>query len=560
VCTGAAVVKNDNAVGGGVRDVIEAALSRALAFCADSGVCSLEAFVERAVWELRGEVEQGCGTSLAFVVGKRDGSSFVGRPRESVALPAEILLGMLVEDGGESLAYRVKDHALDTVRFIDRRFRTSIVVRVQIPKELLKDGNAALWFGLPGPATPKIVEQAQAIGISVSEWFSVHAKVLSGLQHAHAQIKTQSDRLSEMISVAHDVRAPIGALQYLLADIVSGRPELHGDVTRIQRELRYVDTLLAALSPQGEHPRPLDKKVGAELCSIVERVCERLVPEIDTRGGRFVLAFPQGARAKVRVAELDIERVLANVLGNAVRYAGAGDIKISVRAMTQGVVDVTVSDCGPGFPPSVLDALADGERSATNLKESNGWGVGLVSCTRRLRAVGGDMVITSTTSGASVLIRLPGVSTSVTHASSSRASPTGKIVSKDLSPAADGGRARHTPELIIIDDDQEHAASLERVLSRSNIRTKCFSAVSDALTYLAGTDRARVVCDVHMPDGGAEELLHRMSVSGQAVPCAVMSGEATDELMYRFAALGAREFFAKPAPLERLVEWALARE
>jgi FixJ family two-component response regulator len=34
-----------------------------------------------------------------------------------------------------------------------------------------------------------------------------------------------------------------------------------------------------------------------------------------------------------------------------------------------------------------------------------------------------------------------------------------------------------------------------------------------------------------------------------------MSGESNDDLLYRYAALGAREFFAKPVDVERLVQW-----
>ena len=34
-----------------------------------------------------------------------------------------------------------------------------------------------------------------------------------------------------------------------------------------------------------------------------------------------------------------------------------------------------------------------------------------------------------------------------------------------------------------------------------------------------------------------------------------MSGEVNDELLYRFAALGAREFFAKPIDVDDLVGW-----
>jgi signal transduction histidine kinase/ActR/RegA family two-component response regulator len=537
---------------------ILAAMGRALSFCATSGKGSLEALVERAAWELHSETTGG-SSSLAFIVRRRNGSSFVGKPRELAALPAETLLGLLVEDGGAPVACRVKDHALDTIRFIDARFRTSIVVRVSIPKTLLREGDAALWFGLQGAATPKKVAVAQEVATAVSEWFAVYAPVLLGLQDLSARLVKQSDIVHEMTSVAHDARAPLGALQYLLADLSSAHPEMSEDVSRLQRELVYVDELLEGLSPQSTRLGTA-KRGSVDICGIIQRVCERLVPEIDHRGGRFVLAFPRAASGMlVRSSEIDIERILSNILGNAVRYAGAHDIRVEVSRAQSDRVLVTISDSGPGFPRAVIEALGSLEAErASAIDQAHGWGVGLVSCKRRLSALGGALSLeTATTGGAMVRLELPLAKSANEARSEQQAGGWSKglagktsVSSEQLSNGVD------SPELIIIDDDAEHAASLERVLTRANVKTRSFSAISDALRYIERASCTRVVCDVHMPGGGAEEFLNSITVVGREVPCAVMSGETSDEMQYRFAALGAREFFAKPAPVERLIAWA----
>jgi DNA-binding NtrC family response regulator len=61
-----------------------------------------------------------------------------------------------------------------------------------------------------------------------------------------------------------------------------------------------------------------------------------------------------------------------------------------------------------------------------------------------------------------------------------------------------------------------------------------------------------------MPDGGAERLLKALRGSDRSRSVAVMSGDADDESLYRFAALGASEFFSKPIDAERLLAWATA--
>ena len=51
-------------------------------------------------------------------------------------------------------------------------------------------------------------------------------------------------------------------------------------------------------------------------------------------------------------------RALANVVRNAIRYAGAaGAIEISAAAAHHGRVQIKVADCGPGVPDTEVDNL-----------------------------------------------------------------------------------------------------------------------------------------------------------------------------------------------------------
>jgi signal transduction histidine kinase/CheY-like chemotaxis protein len=525
-----------------------AALGRALAFCAAARDSSLEGLIERAAWELHHETSsEFC--SLACIVRRRDGSSFVARPRELAALPAESLLGMLVEEGGIRVSCRVRDHALDTIRFIDARFRTSILVRISVPQMLLPEGEGALWFGLQGVATPKKVELAQQLGKSFSEWLTTYAPVVVSMQAVHGRVRQLQDRLAEMTSIAHDARAPVGALQYLLVDLVADYPEVHGEAARLRQELAYVDALLGKFSPN-EAPRSQESSNTVDVCRVVQRVCQRFVPEITSYGGRFVYAFPEGASVSAASPELDFERLVSNIIGNAVRYAGKDEIRIEVVSGKTGAVSLFVSDRGPGVPRSVVDALRLGVIVDGTVQGASGWGVGLVSCKRRLKELGGDLTVESTSGGSTVAIILP-------QAHASRiAELGGKDTERESASVTTGDDIAAGCELVLIDDDTDHTESLERVLKRAHITTRSFSSVSAAMEHIQRSPHARVVCDAHMPDGGAEKLLHMVTALQRIVPCAVMSGESSDDALYRYAALGAREFFPKPAPIERLIAWA----
>lgn len=58
-----------------------------------------------------------------------------------------------------------------------------------------------------------------------------------------------------------------------------------------------------------------------------------------------------------------------------------------------------------------------------------------------------------------------------------------------------------------------------------------------------------------MPDGGAERLLSILSSRQQTPRFAVVSGDATDEYLYKLAALGAQAFFTKPVAVDDIAGW-----
>lgn len=538
---------------------IAASLGRALAYCSGVGDGSLEGFIDRAAWELHHECAAEFA-SFAIIIRRSDGSSFVGRPKELPALPVETLLGMLVEEGGAHVSCRVRDHALDTVRFIDARFRTSIVLRVTIPKTLLAEGEAAVWVGLQGSATPKRVELAQTVAATFSKWVGIYAPVLVSLKLLAERLAGLRTRLGEMTALAHDAKAPIGALKYLISDVAVEYPQIYDETVRLHDELLYIEKLLAKFAPHEEHSG-VGEDGTSDISTVVRRVCDRFLPESLERGNHCVVAFPFGTSARAKIPELDLERVVSNVIGNAVRYAGGGEIRIELHrielhrvqahrgASSQWVI--RISDAGPGIPQSVIDQVAAGGVH-TITATSRGWGVGLVACRAALVAQGGDLILQSAPSGALVDIIIPEEPVSMP-----KAQPRG-----DSAPASVDRRLAPTEALavVVVDDDDEHTHSLTRVLTRQGVVSRSFATVDAALDVIVHEPMVAVVCDANMPDGGAEYLLQRLSAVGCKVRCAVMSGEVNDALLYRFAALGAREFFAKPLDVGELITWVRVAE
>jgi two-component system sensor histidine kinase KdpD len=96
--------------------------------------------------------------------------------------------------------------------------------------------------------------------------------------------------------------------------------------------------------------------------------------------------------ADLPLAEFDavlIERVLANLLENAGKYApDAGPIEVSAAAEQHGL-RVTVADRGPGIAPEILDTIFEKFTRGGTESATPGVGLGLAICKAAVEAHGG---------------------------------------------------------------------------------------------------------------------------------------------------------------------------
>lgn len=543
------------------------ALSRALAEWCVSGDGSLEDFISRAALGLYSESASDYA-SVAFIVRRLDGSTSVGLPRELESLPAETLLGLLVDDAGAKGACRVKDHALDAVRFIDSRFRTSIVARVRLPEACVAGGEGALWFGLSSSAASQQVNRAHLIADAVSEWFEVHGQVLTSFRGLKLKLTSEQDTLLEMRSLAHDARAPIAALQYLIADVVRAYPDILDEVCRLQEEISYVGRLLSNFTPRSDEVHEMQCWCP-NVWAVIHRVCERFAPEAALKRCPLRIEGDTGSVCPVDMSALELERVLSNIIGNAVRYAEGGAVVVQCCRGTKGEVVVRVSDHGPGFSQETLDNFELATVSKGAMPGAHGWGLGLVSCRRALAAKGGECRLFNGAHGAIVEVFLPPVEITTARQhdipGENVIDPPAHVRSSEtplrLEALCKEGLTDSEcdpPCVLLIDDDIEHTASLERLLMRKGVKSVSFTDVESAFAALSYLNARGIVCDVQMPDGGSKLLLKLVAAAGLEVRVAVMSGDLGEDRLYELAALGASECFQKPIDHERLVRWALA--
>ena len=107
--------------------------------------------------------------------------------------------------------------------------------------------------------------------------------------------------------------------------------------------------------------------------------------------------------------EARLERVLSNLVSNAVKYSPDGGLLRVVLAEEDGAATVTVQDQGVGIPPAALPRIFERFFRAENVAgRYQGSGIGLASALQIVEAHRGRMDVQSQEGqGSTLVVRLP---------------------------------------------------------------------------------------------------------------------------------------------------------
>lgn len=159
--------------------------------------------------------------------------------------------------------------------------------------------------------------------------------------------------------------------------------------------------LMAKLSPQAGHALSLDQ--GQSEQADVRAVIDEMVGLLNG-GIRVPLRRDEEAVPPVRMKPDQLQQLLLNLLLNAQQACGEqGEVRINTTCKNSSVV-ITISDTGPGIPPSALRTLFQPFKTT----KKDGLGVGLYECKRMVEAHNGSISVESEPGrGTRVLVTLP---------------------------------------------------------------------------------------------------------------------------------------------------------
>ncbi|HEX3757516.1 MAG TPA: two-component regulator propeller domain-containing protein [Kofleriaceae bacterium] len=262
---------------------------------------------------------------------------------------------------------------------------------------------------------------------------------------------------------------------------------------------------------------------------------------------RAVLVLDLGETPAVLADDGRLTQVFINLLVNAAHAIPEGSTdanRITVRtgATPDGRATAEIEDTGAGMPPEVLARAFD--PFFTTKEVGEGTGLGLSICHGIISGLGGQITIDSAPGrGCLVRVVLP-----------PHVAPTPAPASAPAAGADAAGPGSHRHRVLLVDDDPQVAATMERLLRRDHDISIALCG-RDALDLIdRGARFDAIVSDVMMPNMTGIELLEelRRIAPCQAQRLIFLSGGAfTAQARERLDALGVPQL-EKPVTAKEL--------
>lgn len=243
-----------------------------------------------------------------------------------------------------------------------------------------------------------------------SVWLE-NARLIDRLEESLAHL-TEMNRLKDdfVATVSHELRTPLTSIQGYVKMLL--RPEVELDaaerrsflevIERQSARLRNLIEDLLVVSRLESHEEPPHLDV-ISLDAIIAQVLEDLEDDLQNKGGRVEIDLPENLPHIVS-DESKLTQILANLIGNAVKYSPKGS-KVAVTAYVESDgLTVSVGDQGTGIPEDLTERVFDRffQVDQTTTRTAGGTGLGLYISRRLAELIGARVWLESSTGSGSV--------------------------------------------------------------------------------------------------------------------------------------------------------------
>jgi signal transduction histidine kinase len=369
----------------------------------------------------------------------------------------------------------------------------------------------------------QVMRQAHGVAMKTIALRFENLDLVDQLRHEKQVAEQANIAKSKFLAAAsHDLRQPVHALTLFTA-VLSERArdtDMRGLVDRIQQCVAALESLFQSLLDISRMDAGVleTKTVDFRAAPLVERLHAEYAPQAEAAGLRML---KHCGELTARSDPALVERILRNLIANAIRYTDAGEIVIQCTAVDAGIT-MEVRDTGIGIPEDQHERVFQEFVQIGNPERDRSKGLGLgLSIVRRLAGLLGTRV---------ELRSVPGVGSSFRFAVPA-GDPDASIDTAEMPALPSSVLARAL--IAVVDDEADVRDGMRMLLESWGCRV---IAAEDSASLLAALDKGGVkpdivVADFRLREGytGLAAIHHIESHYGVSIPGVIITGDTAPE-------------------------------
>jgi signal transduction histidine kinase/ActR/RegA family two-component response regulator len=401
-------------------------------------------------------------------------------------------------------------------------------------------------------------QQAQQMAVRAERALAVQAEELRlARDSAQAATRTKSNFLATM---SHEIRTPMNGI-IGMTDLLLESPLTVDQREQLVTVQRSGHALLSIINDildfsKVEAGKLAVESIPTELRSAVDDVLQLLRPRALEKGLELAVEYASEIPDAIETDPGRLRQVLTNLVGNAVKFTGAGRVRIVVDMDATGAkLRFRIVDTGPGIPAESQKHLFQPftQLDVSTTRRFGGTGLGLAICRQLVDLLGGELGVVSPATdrpeeggpGSIFWFSLPArVPTAAMRAATRQATPV---------PTPDRSTRSSLCRVLVAEDNPVNQMVIKAMLQKLGIEATLVADGGQAVQAVAETPFDLVLMDCQMPvmDGFEATQIIRSRLGPRPVIVAVtanaMAGDAE-----RCRAAGMDDYVSKPISVREL--------
>ena len=428
--------------------------------------------------------------------------------------------------------------------------RSLTAVLLELNAAAIRVGKGDFSVKVPVRSKDELGQLAESLNAMIA---NLHSQT-SGRANAEHASETKNLFLANM---SHEIRTPLNAILGF-SELLSAADVSPSDRARYAKIIKRTgDSLTTIINDILDISKVEAEQVEIEssdfsLTQLMADLSTLLKMRADEKGIELEFIRKPGVPDWIQSDASRLRQILANIIGNSIKFTEAGSVKVEYGVEEQYLV-FTVRDTGGGIAPNRVDRLfkpfSQGDDSVQ--KKFGGTGLGLMISQRLAQLLGGDVGLAENRPpiGSTFFVKIR-----FNPAIAAAAPPD---IAASSRPAKD--QNLHGKNILVVEDSKDNQLLADLFLTEAGAKVDFADNGEMGVAAATRANYDLILMDIQMPVMDGYTATAELRRRGCKTPIIALTGYAMKEDQDKCLKIGCDAYLSKPFDRSKLIQ-SIARE